>query len=97
MCKWHGYMDIQRLWLTPPQQQMHPTLPSSRALNARKSRVACSGSISRPHSGSAVPSTGTGLPPLTSWTPRLGSQAHYTRPAGEVQDEEQKSLHALNG
>ena len=51
----------------PPRWQGGPTLPSSRALKARKSRVACSGSISSPHSGSAVPSTGTGLPPLTSW------------------------------
>ena len=40
--------------------------PSSLAMLARSSSFACSGSTSMPHSGRSVPSTATGLPPLTS-------------------------------
>jgi len=51
----------------PPSTFLIPAPPSLEAA-ADHSSLAASGSISRPHSGRSVPSTGTGLPPETSWS-----------------------------
>ena len=76
-CRRHG--TIKCLF-----EKVGPTFPSSLALKALKSSLARSGSISSPHNGSAVPSTGTGLPPLTSCKPQSSGSPYHQVKSGQA-------------